>query len=303
MKLYSVISMSILISLAFTNNLEAQLLKKLKKRVQEVTEDVIAEKAAQKAGQETGKALDSLLDIDPDYQANYQEQLNLMMSSGSENIDIEESYTFSTQVTYELTTVQNNKPSVVNYEMWFSKSDGYMATKVKTSDDNDSKDMPSSMVSILDDKNQAMIIIMEEQKMAQLLSMKKIKEVAVEENEIASENTEFKSLQKTGNTKKILGYDCEEFSSQNDTNKFSYWITKDLDLFQKNMFFNISKSLGGNTFEEIPENAKGFMMEMHYENLSNKEKGSMTVTNIESADKKIMMSDYQLMSLGQFMQK
>ena len=38
--------------------------------------------------------------------------------------------------------------------------------------------MPSSMLSILDDKNQAMIIIMEEQKIAQLLSMSKIKEIA-----------------------------------------------------------------------------------------------------------------------------
>lgn len=303
MRLYRVLSISILIGFLSINNLEAQLLKKLKRRVQEATEDVIAEKAAQKAAQETGKVLDSLLEIDPDYQANYQEQLNLMMSSGSEDINIEESYVFNTMVMYELTTVHNNKPSIVNYEMWFSENEGYMATKVKSNNDGNSKDMPSSMVSILDDKNQAMIILMEEQKIAQLLSMNKIKEIAVEENESESENTEFKSLQKTGSTKKILGYDCEEFSSQNDTNKFSYWITKDLDLFQKNMFFNISKSLGGNTFENIPENAQGFMMEMHFENLSDKEKGSMTVTNIERTNKKIMMNDYQLMSLGQFMQK
>lgn len=303
MTVLRMISISLLISLIFSNNLEAQLLKKLKKRVQEVTEDVIADKAAQKVGQETGKALDSLLEIDPDYQSNYQEQLNLMMSSGSENIPIEESYSFSTQVMYELTTMQNNKPSIVNYEMWFSKNDGYMATQVKGNNDENSKDMPSSMVSIFDDKNQAMIILLEEQKMAQLLSMSKIKEVAEKENEIESENTVFESIQKTGKTKKILGYTCEEFSSQNDSNKFSYWITQDLALFQKNMFFNISKSLGGNTFEEIPDHAKGFMMEMHFENLTNNEKGSMTVINIQKADKNILMSEYQLMSLGQFMQK
>ncbi len=294
-----------LISLLSINSLEAQLLKKLKKRVQAATEDVIAEKAAQKAAQETGKALDSLLEIDPDYQANYQEQLNqMMMGSGSENIPIEDSYAFDTRVTYELTTEYKDKPNVVDYEMWFPENDGYMATKVKTSPNSNTKeDMPSSILSILDDNNQAMIILMEEQKIAQLLSMSKIKEIAVEEDITESANTEFESIQRTGKTKKILGYNCEEFSSQNETNKFSFWITKDLELFQKNMFFNISRSLGGNTFDNIPENAKGFMMEMHFENLSNMEKGTMKVINIENTKKIIMMNDYQLMSLGQFMQK
>jgi hypothetical protein len=303
MRLFKVLSIYLLISLLSTNSLEAQLLKKLKKRVQEATEDVIAEKAAQKAEQETGEVLDSLLEIDPDYQANYQQQLNQMIGSGSENIPIEESYTFQTSVTYELTMTDKNQPSVVNYEMWFPEKEGYMATKVKNSSKGDGKDMPSSMLSILDDKNQAMIIIMEEQKIAQLLSMAKIKEIAVEENETESAVTQFNSVQKTGNTKKILGYKCDEFSSQNETNKFTFWITKDLALFQKNMFFNISKSLGGNTFDNIPENAQGFMMEMHFENTSNMEKGSMTVIDIKRSEKIIMMNNYQLMSLGQFMQK
>jgi hypothetical protein len=225
----------------------------------------------------------------------------MMMMSGSENIPIEESYAFDTQVTYKLTTISNDKPTVVDYEMWFPENAGYMATKVKNSPDSDTKDMPSSMLSILDDKNQAMVIIMEEQKIAQLLSMNKIKDMAEEEEMTESGSSEFKSIQKTGKSKKILGYDCEEFSSQNENNKFSFWVTKDLELFQKNMFFNISQSLGGKTFDDIPESAKGFMMEMHFENLSNKEKGSMTVVDIEKTQKIILMNEYQLMSLGQFM--
>lgn len=293
-----------MISLFSIQGLEAQLLKKLKKRVQEATEDVIAEKAAEKAAQETGKAMDSLLDIDPDYEANYQKQLNqMMMAGGSENIPIEDSYTFNSRVTYQLTTTNNGKSSKVDYEMWFPTDAAYMATKVKNIPNGDDQDMPSSMISILDDKNQAMIILMEEQKIAQLLSMSKIKNIA--EQEEVSDNTlsEFESIKKTGKTKKILGYDCEEFSSQNETNKFSFWVTQDLELFQKNMLFNVSKSLGGNTFDQIPESAKGFMMEMHFENLSNNEKGNMTVTDIKTTGKTILMNEYQLMSLGQFMQK
>ena len=306
MRLLKLMSLYMLVGLFSINSLEAQLLKKLKKRVQEATEDVIAEKAAQKAAQETGKAMDSLLELDPDYQANYQEQLNqMMMGGGSENIPIEESYSFDTKVTYQMTTTYNDKPTVVDYEMWFPEKAGYMATKVKSGPDSDTKDMPSSMLSILDDNNQAMVILMEEQKIAQLISMGKIKEIAKEEEEEVTESdlTEFKSIQKTGKSKKILGYTCEEFSSENEMTKFTFWITKDLELFQKNMFFNISKSLGGNTFDDIPENAQGFMMEMYFENLSNMEKGSMKVTDIEKTNKIIMMNEYQLMSLGQFMKK
>ena len=69
------------------------------------------------------------------------------------------------------------------------------------------------------------------------------------------------------------------------------------------MFFNLSKSLGGNTFDDIPKEAQGFMMEMSYENLSNNEKGNMVVIDIQNKDKTIRMDDYQLLNLGKFMQK
>jgi hypothetical protein len=303
MKVFKCISIAFLISFLSINNLEAQLLKKLKNRVKEATEDVIADKAAEKAAQESGKVLDSLLDIDPDYQPQYPQQIEQMMAAGSENIPVEESYLFNTKVTYKMTMTDEKKSSVVNYEMWFSEKEAYMATKVESDENTDSRDMPSSVISILDDKNQAMIILMEEQKMAQLISMSKIKDIAVEENEIDANDTDFKRIKKTGNTKKILGYDCEEFMSENESNKFSFWVTKELALFQKNMFFNVSQSLGGNTFEDIPQEAQGFMMEMNYENLSNNEKGNMIVVDIQNQDKTILMADYQLLNLGQFMQK
>ncbi len=285
------------------STIEAQLLKKLKKRVQEATEEVVIEKAAQKSAQETGKAMDSLLDIDSDYQSNYQNQLNQMMIAGSQSIPIEESYVFDKKVKYKMEISGEEAPSIVNYEMWFSDDAHYMATRVESNEDLDSRDMPSSMLSILDEKNQAMIVIMEEQKIAQILSMDKIKDIAIEENLKDSVETKFNSINKSGRTKKILNHVCEEFISTNETNSFSFWVTKELEVFQKNMFFNLSNSLGGNSFSNIPEEAKGFMMEMNFENSSTNEKGSMTVIDIQKLEKTINTKDYQLMSLGQFMTK
>lgn len=281
----------------------AQILKKLKKRVQERTEDVLAEKAAQKAEQETEKVLDSLLDIDSEHQANNQKKLLDMMGAGSENIPVEESYSFDTMVVYEM-TISNDaqESSVVNYEMWFPKEAVYMATKVDNVEGNDNRDMPSSVLSILDDKNQAMIIIMDAQKMAQIISMNKMKDIAETENEVELIDSEFQAIEKTGNSKKILGYNCQEFVAQNETSKILFWITEELSLFQKNMFFNISQSLGGNTFKNIPESAKGFMMEMHFEDQSSNERGVMKVKDIQKITKHILMSDYQVMNLSNFLQ-
>lgn len=303
MRLCNLICISLLISFISINNLEAQLLKKLKKRVQEATEEVVIEKVAEKSAQETGKAMDSLLDIDPDYQSDYQNQLNQMMIAGSESVPIEDSYSFDKQVMYKMEISGEDKPSIVNYEMWFSDSSEYMATRVQGNESPDSRDMPSSMLSILDEKNKAMIIIMQEQKIAQVLSMDKIKDIAIEENEKDSVQTDFNSIKKSGRTKKILGHTCEEFISTNESNTFSFWVTQELEMFQKNMFFNISQSLGGNSFSTVPEEAKGFMMEMQFENTETNEKGSMTVIDIQTLENNINMNEYQLMSLGQFMTK
>jgi len=303
MRLFKLITISILISFSSINSLEAQLLKKLKKRVQEATEEVAIEKVAQKSAQETGKAMDSLLEIDPDYQSNYQNQLNQMMAAGSQSIPIEAFYTFDNRILYKMEIISENKPTIVNYEMWFSNNADYMATRVESNEVSDSRDMPSSMLTILDEKNQAMIILMEAQKFAQILSMDKIKDIAIEENIKDSINTEFNSIKKSGRTKKILGHNCEEFISVNDSNNFSFWVTKELDLFQKNMFFNLSNSLGGNSFTNVPEAAKGFMMEMNFENSDRNEKGRMTVIDIQKLEKTINTSEYQVMSLGQYMTK
>ena len=303
MKPIRLITLTLLISLLSFNSTQAQLLKKLKKRVQEATVDVIVDKAAEKAAQETSKAMDSLLQIDPDYQPYSEAQLQQFMVQDSVDFSMEATYEFNTRVTYQMEFSSKDNSSIVDYGMWFSENENYMGTQVKNirSKEKNQQDMPASMLSVIDEKNQIMIIFMEDQKMAQVISMEKIKEISEEENEEENTNTDFGGLKKTGQTKKILGYTCEEFVAVNDENNFSIWITDELELFQKNMFYSINESLGGNTFKDIPKDAKGFMMEMHFENLVNGEKGKMIVTEINKQSKSINTSEYQYMNLSQFM--
>lgn len=306
MKFIKLIVLTLIVSFSFTNETNAQILKKLKKKVQQAAEQTIIDKTAEKAAQQTGKAMDSLLDIDPNYQAKSQEQLiNQYMQSGAD-IPIEDVYKFNTHVMMQMTVEDNKKPVTIDYSMWFSDNASYMATEMKNIDSKKSKSnsMPEGMLTIMDDKNQAMVIIMEEQKMAQIISMEKIKDIADQEkleNEVI--DTSIPEIKKTGRTKKILEYNCEEFETVTAEGKVTLWITKDIRLFQKNMFANLNKSLGGNPFQKIPEAAKGFMMEMHFENTHNGERSSMYVKSISKKAKSINMKAYQSMNLSRFMKQ
>ena len=204
MKPIRLITLTLLISLLSFSSAQAQLLKKLKKRVQEATEDVIVEKAAEKAAQETGKFLDSLLQIDPDYQPYSQAQLEQFMVQDTADIPMEATYVFNNNVTYQMEFSSKDNTSIVDYGMWFSDKENYMGTQVKNirSKEKEQEDMPVSMLSVIDEKNKIMIIFMEDQKIAQVLSMEKIKAISVEANEVENANTNFEGLKKTGKTKK-----------------------------------------------------------------------------------------------------
>ena len=67
------------------------------------------------------------------------------------------------------------------------------------------------------------------------------------------------------------------------------------------MFFNMSKSLGGNSFQNIPQEAKGLLMEMNFEHKTKNEKGKMVVKEIRKESKSINTDGYQFMNLSQFM--
>jgi len=294
------ILLSIIVSISISNNTNAQFLKKLKNQVQQAAEQVVIDKVAEKGAQEAGKAMDSILDIDPNYQAKNQELLLNSFFQSGENIDVEDIYNFDTNVIMEMVIEEKKNPTKIDYSMWFTKNDSYMATEINNMDTKESKKqkIPGGMLTVIDDENQAMIIIMEEQKMAQIISMKSIKDIAIEETK--SDDISIPKITKTGKSKKILGYNCEEFTTKTEEGSMTLWITQDIRLFQKNMFANFNKSLRSNPFESIPEAAKGFMMEMHMVN-DKGGKSSMYVKRISKKNKTIHIKDYKLMNLSGFM--
>ncbi|WP_442264961.1 DUF4412 domain-containing protein [Tenacibaculum sp. ZS6-P6] len=93
-------------------------------------------------------------------------------------------------------------------------------------------------------------------------------------------------LIKTGNTKTILGYNCEEYQYKNEEGSASIWVTSRFPIES-----NYAPLLGmtNNT------NIKGFVLELDYESKSG-EKGLVQVIKIEK-DKKyeVNLADYKSM--------
>ena len=181
---------------------------------------------------------------------------------------------------------------------WFSKDAHYFGSEIKLKDTNQPNEL-NAIFTIIDEDHQAILLIMEEQKIVQTMSMQSISDLAYDESQINGTM----DIKRTGKTKSILGYACEEFVSVSPDVRTSMWITQELELFKKNMFYNLNKSLGANKIN-IPNEAKGMLMEMTVEGLGKNNLGDvtkMTVKQLDKQDKNVVLKNYQRMNLGNLM--
>jgi len=108
-------------------------------------------------------------------------------------------------------------------------------------------------------------------------------------NEIA--NPYFK---KTGNSKSILGYHCEEFKYEDEEISSTYWITKDVNWNNRKLMSNI---FAASIYSYGSPN--GFLMESKSLDKNSGEKSEYSVTDInKSANKTFDVSQYQMTNIG-----
>ncbi|MFD1314851.1 DUF4412 domain-containing protein [Namhaeicola litoreus] len=298
MKIITFIPFLIFLFLFQINSIQGQILKKLKNKVQQAAEESVLNKLGEKVYQKTDKQMDSLLNIDPNYQSQTNEKLGKLLEGS--NIPVADQYRFDTRVIYDLETTHKKEKTTMENTFWLSNSGQYFGSAIKMNEVKQEGELPE-IFTILDEEHEAILIFMEEQKIVQTMSMKSISDL-VEEDESIDQTI---NIKQTGNTKTILGYTCEEFVSETPDAKTTMWITQDLELFKKNMFYNLNKSLGGNKLI-IPEAAKGMMMEMTMVGLSKDTQGDitkMTVRQIDAKEKAIDLKNYQKMNLGNMMNR
>ena len=103
---------------------------------------------------------------------------------------------------------------------------------------------------------------------------------------------------KTGNTKTLLGYQCEEYLIKEEGSEVRVWSSEKLGKeVEKKMFKN--QQIFGGAFVHAA-GMDGMALEYDFKDLESGEHGIMRVTQIDLDSKKtITTSEYTVMSMGQ----
>lgn len=291
---------------------KGQLLNKLRKQVERKSEEHALKEADKAADKGLDKAADAIWDAieeeeketkDPDDTTSTSASsepdsfAKIMSVNSGPPVQVADSYSFDTRVAYEM-TVEGAGPNEENMVMemvsWYWDGKNYSANKIRANQGG----QPMDILTVFDMDNEVMIIIMEEQKMAQMMSTKGLEEQAQVDD--ATQNDV--KIKKTGRSKKILGYTSYEYEMQNGDTQGTFWIAPDAKVYSASMF---KGGMFGNDGPDInlPKDQQGMLMEMNAVVTDDEGKKSNMKLLVKSIDKKSMtinLSDYQKMNLGGF---
>lgn len=249
--------------------------------------------------------------IQPSYSQNYGsgfsekdleeglQVLQSMMAGGNKEVEVADSYSFTSTVLIHLSTFENNKLSgEMDMKMLFPEEESYYGMELLDYSGNNGE-MPKALL-IFDYLNFKMISLMDEsgQKIgfAMDLNMDQI-----EQWEDAKENEEIQNLSyiKTDKTKNILGYTCYEYRLKSKEGSGSYWVSEDEDLkigIALNSMAQNSKDKGFDLPSDYPD---GAILEMSFKDASGNGMNWMATSISKNKSQTISTSEYSFLSIGQ----
>ncbi|WP_439182962.1 DUF4412 domain-containing protein [Carboxylicivirga taeanensis] len=269
-------------------------------------------KTEEKVEKETEKQLDSLMkglepgdeaDESGDYEYNmtvWAERMAAMGYSG-DPVPIEDAYAFTSSMTMKMNTYDPNgkmeSDGVVKiYSNPGAKTFAYAFVSGNLQGHNE---QGKGMI-IMDMENKATIIINDEEgeKTGLVYGGEGMADGSWYADELSNEEDEHEDtaakITKTGRTKTILGYRCEEYQFKDENSEGWAWITRDLDWKSDDFMSSIFKSS-----ESGHGILGGFLMASEQVDLHDGEKSTFTVTEINKKEQaSFTMSDYQLTNLG-----
>lgn len=194
--------------------------------------------------------------------------------------DYQASYTFTSSVSYKIESAKNpGESQVINYDF------GDQVIKMAATPD---------MSSIIDSKNGVMIMLNNKEKTAMVMSTKAM-EAAMKQQQMSQGEKPAAKITKTGRTKTILGYKCEEMLIETDK-KTEVWITKDAGIDVSNTFANMNKT----SQSQIPNEAfteGGMLMEMTGYDAAGKMEVHMLITALSKESKSVNIGSYKITKL------
>lgn len=199
------------------------------------------DKKKDKSSDDDTKAASASEDEMSEEEANAMVMRALGGMGGGSTVDLPSEYAFDHRVDMVITTFdkKGKQDAVQNMQVLFSDKKPYMGVSVQVEGTNS--------VSVIDMEAMLMVMLMDmgSNKMAMTIDLNS---EWLEENDDES-ITAMESFKKTGRTKTILGYKCDEYVMTDDEGTTEFWITREDDLDIYRAFGAMSAS--------SPDNKKG----------------------------------------------
>lgn len=209
------------------------------------------------------------------------------------DVETEDSYSFTGVADMEVTSTDHRgkaeNPMLI--KSYLSGDEQFSAMEFVDGDKQKSKE---KTIMIFDFKNNATILLAEKDGERSRMAfgsdwhstLDNLAETGQDDEKNDPYDLENMTFEKTGKTKTILGYLCDEFTAKNDEMEASYWISREpiegLQTFWgKNSPFLSERMKAENkmAFNQFPE---GSLMEMHFVSTSDKSSSQFKMVNIDA---------------------
>jgi len=297
-----------------------RLLKNIQRRAQQHLEQKVEDKAVEKIDEKIDEGIDKMIDslaTDQDEPASVNEENSTSRSKSDEErmrklmkglgmsgepVPVADSYNFNylVQMHVEEFDKDGKKTSEGEFITHLNPDSKSMAYQMISGDMGE----PGQGMFIIDAENGATIILSDEngEKTGIIYGISAFFEGMGEayEDTILDETPEAylanPNVKKTGRSKKIAGYTCDEYVYTDEESESHIWITKDVKMNTQDFFSTLFKT--SLYSHGIPW---GYMMEATSDDKETGEKSYMQVTKVdENSNVKFNLADYQITNLGSF---
>lgn len=269
----------------------AQFLNKLKRAAQDGVEKAVERRVTKEVETATQKQVDKTLESIFGPASEYEGSdydYGKIFSSVNLNAPTEDSYHFSGYTDMEISGTDEKGKDIENtvFRTYLSAEEHYWGIKM----DNKESEMENAVM-IFDGKNNSTVILMENEEKEKIYMSygadwnKMIESADVKEGDAPDVEgiEEAYKIEKTGNSKTVLGVTCEEYRMENEEATINYWVSKTpvegyASFWSKNNFMFSGKMAQkhGNLYQDLPE---GDVMEIHH--VSKEDKGETWMKIVE----------------------
>ncbi|SIN71711.1 DUF4412 domain-containing protein [Algoriphagus halophilus] len=280
---------------------QGQFINKIKKAASRGAEKAIEKKVEEEANKMVQKQLEKqfegIFGEDGESSSPVSIDMNEIMKGLGEEVSTAERYDFFGHVVMEMkaTDKKGKEQDPTLLKSYLAKTSDYTGMEI-----TDPKNEKSVMTMVYDIPNQASILLMDndgsKNSFAYKIDINEVVNESMEDMEDPMEDSEL-VIEKTGNTKEILGYQCDEYHVKSRDGEGTYWVTEEpiggyTSFWGTNSPFASGKdqSKYAEYFNDFPQ---GNFMEMTFISEDDGTKVELKVIEInDSESKSFLMSDY-----------